>query len=168
MSLWLRCNRGVRGVGVGRRPCPYGDELQPRYSNSEEIAVWFSSWGSSPQHGDLDTKPRCTRNAPGLLLEESCRRSVFVASASADVLFNGAFVVQDSEATKASAAPRGPGVRRSPTWCQYPPLRQSGRCAPALVEKDHRSTHGADDSRTRLGFSQLLSWGGVLRPAPSP
>ena len=30
------------------------------------------------------------------------------------------------------------------------------------------STHGADDSRTRLGFSQLLSWGGVLRPAPSP
>jgi hypothetical protein len=48
MSLWLRCNRGVRGVGVGRRPCPYGDELQPRYSNSEEIAVWFSSWGSSP------------------------------------------------------------------------------------------------------------------------
>jgi hypothetical protein len=30
------------------------------------------------------------------------------------------------------------------------------------------STHGADDSRTRLRFSQLLSWGGVLRPAPSP
>jgi hypothetical protein len=67
------------------------------------------------------------------------RRGFFLsASASADVLFNGPFVVQDSEATKASAAPRGPGVRRSPTWCQYPPLRQSGRCAPALVEKDHR------------------------------
>jgi hypothetical protein len=28
------------------------------------------------------------------------------------------------------------------------------------------STHGADDSRRQLGFSQLLSWGGVLRPAP--
>ena len=28
------------------------------------------------------------------------------------------------------------------------------------------STHGADDSRTRLGFSQLLSWGGVLRSVP--
>ena len=41
MSLWLRCNRGVRGLGFGRRPYLYGDELQPRYSNSEEIAVWF-------------------------------------------------------------------------------------------------------------------------------
>ena len=29
------------------------------------------------------------------------------------------------------------------------------------------STHAADDSRTRRGFSQLLIWGGVLRPAPS-
>src|SRR6476646_6546803 len=65
-------------------------------------------------------------------------RRDFFLSASADVLFNGAFVVQDSEATKASAAPPIPGVRRSPTWRQYPPLRQSGGCAPALVEKDRR------------------------------
>ena len=37
MSLWLRCNRGVRGLGFGRRPYLYGDELQPRYSNGEAI-----------------------------------------------------------------------------------------------------------------------------------
>ena len=29
------------------------------------------------------------------------------------------------------------------------------------------SPHAADVSRTRRGFSQLLIWGGVLRPAPS-
>jgi hypothetical protein len=28
------------------------------------------------------------------------------------------------------------------------------------------STHGVDDSRTRLGFSQLFSWGGVTQRNP--
>ena len=29
--------------------------------------------GRLPQHGDSDTKPRCTRNAPGLLHENPDR-----------------------------------------------------------------------------------------------
>src|SRR4029078_11688117 len=88
------------------------------------------------------------------------RRDFFLsASASADVLFNGAFVVQDSEATKASAAPPIPGVRRSPTWCQYPTLRQSGGCAPALVEKDRRK-HPWGPMIAGRGSAFLNSWVG--------
>ena len=33
----LGCNRLCRAAGFGQRPCLYGDELQPRHSNSEAI-----------------------------------------------------------------------------------------------------------------------------------
>ena len=55
--------------------------------------------------------------------------------------FIGAFAVQASEATRANALPRGPGVRRSPTWRQYPLLRQSGGFAREIIVRKHVADH---------------------------
>ena len=48
-----------------------------------------------------------------------------------------AFALQASAATRANTPPRDRAVRRSPSWCRYPPLRQSGGSAQAVPKKGH-------------------------------
>ena len=91
----------------------------------------------SSMKGYVTHQPR--HSPPGLLLYPQEMQPEQGVGFGRRPLFSGAFAVPGSEVTKANAPRRDPGDRHLPTWCQYPPLRQSAGFAPAVEEKAHRT-----------------------------